>query len=328
MLSVRFDQFGKPTDVLHVEEQPKPTPGNGEVLVRMQARPIHPSDLLMVRGLYGSLPMLPSTPGGEGMGIIEAVGPQVQSWQVGQRVIPFGGTSGTWQECLIAKANQMLPIPDTVSNEAAAQFIINLSTPWVMTTKVLNLEPGQWLLQTAAGSTVGRIVLQIAKLRGFKTINVVRRRAQVEELKALGADEVICTADEDLVARVMEITENTGVPAAIDSVGGQVGAGVARSLGRHGVMLSYGCLSEEPIPLDVRQLIFRGCTTVQGFWLIDWFRSTPIEKQQAVSAELLELMAAGKIEPSVEAKYPLKDVLKAVQHAERSGRQGKVLLID
>ncbi|GAB4356377.1 MAG: zinc-binding dehydrogenase [Gammaproteobacteria bacterium] len=325
MLSVRFEQFGEPADVLRVEEQPKPVPVNGEVLVRMRARPINPSDLLTVRGLYGSLPALPATPGMEGVGLIESLGPGVQNWQIGQRVIPLG-TPGTWQEYLVVKAEQLIPVPDPISDAIAAQFVVNPFAAWVMTTEELGLEPGQWLLQTAAGSTLGRIVLQIARVRGFKTINIVRRREQVEELKSLGADEVICTDDEDLVKRVLEITDKQGVPAAIDAVGGQTGADAARALGRHGVMLSYGLLSGEPMPIDVGQMIFR-CSTVRGFWLSDWFRSVPVEKQRAVSAELLGLMAKGEIAPPVEAEYPLKDVIKAVQHAERRGRHGKVLLI-
>lgn len=324
MLSVRFDKFGEPADVLRVEERLKPAPGNGEVLVRMRARPIHPSDLLTVRGIYGSLPALPATPGIEGAGTIESVGPNVQGWQGGQRVIPLA-TPGTWQEYLIVKADQLIPVPDTLSDTIAAQFAVNPLTAWVMTTEELRLEPGQWLLQTAAGSTLGRVVLQIAKLRGFKTINVVRRREQAKELKALGADEVVCTADEDLVERVMAITDRAGVPAAIDAVGGQTGADTARSLSWHGVMLSYGLLSGKPIPIDGGQMIFR-CSTVRGFWLSDWFRNVPVERRRAVSTELLGLMARGEIAPPIEAEYPLKDIVKAVQHTERFGRQGKVLL--
>jgi len=326
MFSVRFDQFGEPSAVLRVQEQPKPVPEDDKVLVRMRARPIHPADLLVLRGLYGSLPTLPSTPGVEGVGEIEAVGAHVQGFQAGQRVIPLG-VSGTWQEYLIVKAERLLPVPDAIPNGVAAQFTINPFTAWVMTTAVLGLKPGQWLLQTAAGSTLGRVVLQIAKLCGFKTINVVRRREQVEELKALGADEVICTADENILERAMAITGNAGVPAAIDAVGGQTGGDAARALGPRGVMLSYGLLSGQPIPLDAGMMIFR-TLTVRGFWLTDWFRNTPPEKVQAVSAELLGLMAGGELAPPVEAEYPLKDVVQAVQHAERTGRQGKVLLVD
>jgi NADPH:quinone reductase-like Zn-dependent oxidoreductase len=326
MLSARFDRFGEPQDVLRLEELPKPMPGKGEVLVRMKARPIHPSDLLTVRGLYGLLPKLPATPGGEGAGLIEALGPDVRGFQAGQRVIPLG-VPGTWQEHLVVKAERLVPIPESLAFSAAAQFVVNPFAAWVMIAEELKLAPGQWLLQTAAGSTLGRIVLQLAKRRGFQTINVVRRREQADELRALGAEEVVCTDEEDLVARVMRITGEAGVPAAIDAVGGRTGSEAARALGRRGVMLSYGLLSGEPLTIDSGRMIFKS-STVRGFWLAEWFRSVPAERLRAVSAELLGLMAEGAVAPPVEAEYPLRDIVKAVAHAERRGRHGKVLLVD
>src|ERR687889_738479 len=139
------------------------------------------------------------------MGEVAAVGEGVRNFQVGQRVIPLG-IAGTWTEYLLAESTQLIPVPDSISDQTAAQFIVNPLTAWIMTVEELGLQPGEWLLQTAAGSTLGRVVLQIAKQRGFKTINVVRRREQGEELKSLGADEVICTDEEDLAGRVGEIT--------------------------------------------------------------------------------------------------------------------------
>src|SRR5256714_9695154 len=210
MLSVRFYEFGNPVDVLRVEDVPQPEPGANQVLVRLRARSINPSDLLTVRGLYGALPTLPATPGLEGMGEVAAVGADVKHLKVGQRVIPLG-VPGTWQEYIVADSNQLIPVPDAISDQMAAQFVVNPLTAWIMCVEELALKPGEWLLQTAAGSTLGRVVLQIAPLRGFQTINVLRRRAPVEELKALGADEVICTEDEGISMRLHAITGEAGV---------------------------------------------------------------------------------------------------------------------
>jgi NADPH:quinone reductase len=325
MKSVRFYEFGNPSEMLRVEEVPQPEPGANQVLVRMRARSINPSDLLTVRGLYGALPKLPATPGLEGMGEVAGVGEGVKTLRPGQRVIPLG-ISGTWQEYLLADERQLIPVPDSVSDQTAAQFIVNPLTAWIMTTEELKLEPGEWLLQTAAGSTLGRVVLQIARLRGFKTINVVRRREQVEELKGLGADEVVCTADEEIVERVREITGREGLTKAIDAVGGETGGAVIQSLGRGGVMLVYGLLSMEPMPVDSGRMIFTSMT-IRGFWLGEWFRSAPPERQRAATTDLLRLMATNEIVPPVEAEYPLTDVLMAIEHAERQGRSGKVLLV-
>ena len=326
MRSVRFYEFGNPADVLRVEDAPTPEPGANQVQVRMRARSINPSDLLTVRGLYGSLPVLPATPGLEGMGEVSAVGDGVQNLRPGQRVIPLG-VPGTWQEYILAAGAQLIPVPDSVSDQTAAQFVVNPLTAWIMTVEELGLQPGEWLLQTAAGSTLGRVVLQIARLRGFKTINVVRRREQVEELKTLGADEVICTADEDIAERVKQITGKAGLTKAIDAVGGQTGAAVVSALGRKGVMLVYGALSMEPMPVDIGRVIFT-TSTIQGFWLTDWFRTTAPERLQSTTTELLRLMAMNEIVPPVEAEYPLSEVLAAVARSETSGRHGKVLLVD
>ncbi|HEX8853364.1 MAG TPA: zinc-dependent alcohol dehydrogenase family protein [Pyrinomonadaceae bacterium] len=325
MKSVRFSEFGNPPEVLRVEELPRPEAGAGEVLVKMRARPINPSDLLSVRGLYGSLPQLPATPGLEGAGEVAALGEGVAHLNVGQRVIPLG-VAGTWQEYIVAPAAQVIPVPDAVSDQTAAQFVVNPLTTWIMCVEELSLKPGEWLLQTAAGSTLGRVVLQLARQRGFKTINVVRRREQAEELKSLGADECVATDEEDLAARVGEIAGREGVVKAIDAVGGETGAAALGALSRGGVMLAYGLLSDQPIPVDVGRMIFNS-TTLRGFWLSDWMRTSPPERQLAVTSAMLQAMATSEIVPPVEAEYQLADVLTAIEHSERPGRSGKVLLV-
>jgi NADPH:quinone reductase len=322
--AVKFHRFGEPAEVLEVEDQPRSEPGANEVLIRMRARPVNPSDLLTVRGLYGVLPDLPATPGLEGMGEIEATGANVTHLQKSARVIPLG-VAGTWQEFLIVPAAQILPVPDAVSDETAAQFVVNPLTAWAMIEE-LKIEKGEWLLQTAAGSTLGRIVLQLARELGFRTINVVRRGEQAEELKQLGADETISTDEESITARVREITGGRSVRAAMDAVGGKTGGDAARALGRGGVMLVYGLLSGEPLQVDAGQMIFNE-TTVRGFWLSEWFRRTPPAEAQKTMTELLGLMATGRIVPPVEAQYDLTNVREAVVHAERPGRSGKVLLV-
>ncbi len=325
MQSVRFHEFGNPSEVLRVEDVPRPEAGTGQVLVKMRVRPINPSDVLTVRGLYGALPVPPATPGLEGMGEVAEVGEGVGHLRPGQRVIPLG-VAGTWQEYIVAPGAQLIPVPDGISDQTAAQFVVNPLTAWIMTVEELGVQPGEWLLQTAAGSTLGRVVLQIARQRGFKTINVVRRREQAEALKALGADEVICTDEEDIPARVREITGKAGLTKAVDAVGGETGAAVMQSLGRGGVLLVYGLLSGRPMPVDGGRMIFTS-STLRGFWLGEWMRSAPPERQQATVTGMLRAMATREIVPPVEAEYPLAEVLAAISHSERPGRSGKVLLV-
>src|SRR5262249_57179028 len=116
---------------------------------------------------------------------------------------------------------------------------------------------GSWLLQTAAGSALGRMLIRLGKHAGFRTLNLVRRREQVNELLQLGADAVICTSDEDVQKRVLELTQGAGVPYAVECVGGATGLQAVRGLAPRGRLLVYGTLSREPIPLAPRLLIGR-----------------------------------------------------------------------
>jgi NADPH:quinone reductase-like Zn-dependent oxidoreductase len=327
MRAVRFAAFGEPVDVLTAETVPIPAPREGEVLLRMRARPVNPSDLSMLRGRYGQLPPLPATPGLEGVGEVEALGAGVDSVAAGQRVVPLGVSPGTWAELMVAPAARLLPVPDGVSDEAAAQLVVNPLSAWVLLVDELDVQPGEWLLQNAAGSTLGRVVLQLARARGFRTINVVRRAEQAQELLALGADEVIASDRDDLGKRVREITGGEGVGKAIDAVGGELAGRIAAALAPRGTLITYGRLSgEASVPLDTRIQIFAG-TTVRGFWLVRWFQEVPPAHVEQTIATVLGLMAEGVVDPPVEARYDLADVREAVAHSERPGRSGKVLLV-
>ncbi len=323
--AVRFSAFGEPSDMLGVETVPTPSPGPGEVTLRLRARPINPSDLSVVRGRYGELPDLPATPGLEGMGVVETLGAGVNSVAVGQRVVPLGISPGTWAEHRVAPAAMLVPVPDAVSDDAAAQLVVNPLTAWILVVDELDLQPGEWLMQSAAGSTLGRIVLQLARARGFRTINLVRRAEQADELIALGADEVIVTERDDIGERVHEITDGAGVAKAIDSVAGELAGRMAASLGVHGTLITYGRLSQQPVPLDTGLQIFRG-TTIRGFWLARWFGEASPQKIQETIGAVFGLMAEGVIDPPVEAHYDLADIRDAVVHAEKPGRSGKVIL--
>ncbi|MHB8624713.1 MAG: zinc-dependent alcohol dehydrogenase family protein [Aggregatilineales bacterium] len=325
MRAVRYDQLGEPAQVLRVENVPRPEPGPQELLIRVTARPINPSDLLTIDGRYGVLPKLPTTPGNEAAGVIESLGSEVKGLRVGQRVVPLGANQGTWQEYVTARAASVLPIPDSINDHQASMLLVNPPTAWIMLTEMLNVQPGEWLLQTAAGSAVGAWVIKIAHKIGAKTINLVRRRDQIEALKAFGADEVICTSDEDVAERVKAITGGKGVPYALDAVGGDTGTQAFAALGRHGTLVVYGLLSGEPMKVDGR-MIFRE-STVRGFWRSLWLRNASAEKMSAVFSALLPMLAEQQVESPIETTYDLADVVQAVSHAARPGRNGKILLV-
>lgn len=324
MRAIRFSRFGPPAEVLSLEELPLPEPRPGQVRLRLTHRPINPSDLLTVSGEYGRLPRLPATPGFEAVGRVEALGEGVSGLPIGARVVPLSA-GGTWAESVTAATALLLPVPDSVSDAAAAQFVVNPVTAWVMLEEELRLEPGDWVIQTAAGSTLGRLVIQLGRLRGYHTINLVRRPEQVEELMALGADAVFCTADDDVVEKVRKITGGRGAKGALEAVGGETGALALRALRPGGTMLVYGMLGGEPLPLHNGEMLFRGLT-MRGFWLSQWFRQTDPAHVTATLSTLMQLIADGHLLPPVEATYDLADFQAAIAHCQQPGRQGKVLL--
>lgn len=329
MKAVVFDRCGEPEEVLQVRDVPAPEAGPGEVRVRMLASPINPSDLMYVRGEYGKRPALPARAGFEGVGVVEATGPgllrRLLRLTPGRRVAVLNGAGGNWQEQVVIPARQAVPVPAELSDEQAAGFFVNPASALAMTRYVLRVPPGAWLLQTAAGSALGRMVVRLGKRHGFRTLNVVRRREQADELLRAGGDAVACTADESLPDRVATVTQGEGVRFAIDAVGGTTGSDVVRSLGPGGRMLVYGTLSGAPLTFDPRLLI-SGQKRVEGFWLSEWARAQRPLKMLGLFREVRHLMREGVLAAEVGATFPLEQVREAVRQAAQPGRQGKVLL--
>ncbi|MEL7233883.1 MAG: zinc-dependent alcohol dehydrogenase family protein [Chloroflexota bacterium] len=324
MRVLQYEAHGKPAEQVQLVEQPKPEPGPGQLLVRLTHRSINPADLLAIQGLYAILPdTFPAIPGGEGVGEVEAIGEGVTGFEIGQRVVPAGAGS-TWQESVVIYAQQAIPVPDAISSQTAAQLIVNPVSVYVMLLEELNLNEGDWLLQTAAGSTLGRIAIQMARQKGIKTVNIVRRREQTNELMELGGDAAFSTQDDNILEQIMDVTGG-GATGAIDAVGGETGALALRALKTRGTLLSYGVLSGQPIPADVPNLLFNE-KTLRGFWLSAWFPRQSPERINEVFTDLMTLMAMGHIVPPVEAEYDLADFAAAFKHMETSGRSGKVLL--
>ena len=333
MRSVVADTLGEPSEVLHLQTHPIPEPGPGQVRIRVAAVPVHASDLHTIRGRYGFTPEFPTVPGIESVGVIDELGSGTDGLTVGQRVITVG-VRGTWQEYVVADAEQVLPVPAGMTNATAAQILANPLTAVILTADELDVRPGEWLLQTAAGSTVGQSVIQLGTHVGFKTLNVVRRRSAVEDILALGGTAVICTEDEDLPERVADIAGHDGVSKAIDCVSGQVGADVSRALAPHGELVVYGALSThrqtEPdkltIPIFSRSLIYE-TKTVRGFWLFRWFTETPKDRMAAAIDRTVQLVDSGALRVPEGQPIPVEIFSEAVYLAEAPEHGGKPLLV-
>jgi NADPH:quinone reductase-like Zn-dependent oxidoreductase len=325
MKAIVFDRCGEPAEVLEVRELPVPTPARGQVRVRMLASPVNPSDLLFVRGQYGSAPRLPATPGFEGVGVVEESGGGFLGWRVkGRRVAVLNGVTGNWQDQCVVPASQVVPVPDDLPDEEVASFFVNPATAWVMVKEVLRVPRGAWLLQTAAGSSLGRMIIRLCKQEGIRTLNVVRRPEQAAELRREGGDAAVSTNTEALVERVREISGDAGVRHAIDAVGGTTGSEALAALSREGRLLVYGALSGEPYTIDPRAILV-GQKTMEGFWLKEWIERQGLLKKLMLVRRLVRLLRSGVLTTTVGATFSLDQAAEAVRAAEEVGRPGKIM---
>jgi len=323
MRAAIYDTFGNPADVTKLGEVPQPQPGKGEVRIRTILSPIHNHDLWTTRGQYGYKPSLPAIGGTEAVGTVEAVGDGVDAALIGKRVAA-GGVQGSWAEYFIAAANGVVPLPEAISDEAAAQLIA-MPFSAISLLDVLQAKAGDWIVQTAANGAVGKVLGALTAAHGIKLVNLVRRQEAVAELTALGMTNVIATSDADWVEQVKAITGAKGARSAVDSVGGEVGARLIDVLGQDGELVIFGTATGEPMPLNSGTLIFKQIT-IRGFWGSKVSTAMDGAKKGKLIGELITLAVAGKLPLPVGGVFELADAAKAMDAALVPGRAGKILI--
>ncbi|HLR42714.1 MAG TPA: zinc-dependent alcohol dehydrogenase family protein [Pseudogracilibacillus sp.] len=323
---IKFYEFGCPKNVLKIESKRIEPPQEHEVIVRMLARPINPSDLIPIKGSYSYRISLPNIPGYEGVGIVEDVGDSVPQSLIGKRVLPLRG-EGTWQEFVKTSAKYSVPIPDSVDDFTASQMYINPMTAFVICTEVLKLKPNDVLLVNACGSAIGHIFVQLSNILGFRLIAVTRNNKYTESLIHLGASYVIDTSNTLLHKTVMTLTNGRGATAAIDSVGGSSGNELALCVQPNGNFLTIGLLSGEQV--NWKEIVNQMKVKANLFHLRNWNKSVSIAKWQETFQHLIMLIVKKKLQlMKVDTTYDLMDIKKAISVVESSskGNKGKIFL--
>lgn len=323
--AVVYERFGEPAEVLRLEQAAATKlPAAGEVLVRVRARPVNPSDLLTIRGTYAKRTPLPAVPGWEGVGEVVALGAGAAGLAKGMRVLPLEG-GGTWQELVTAPAARCVVVPPSIGDDQACQLMINPLTAWLIVTEVLGLGPGDIVVANAAGSAFVRILAQLAAMIGFRLIALVRGEAHHAALTALGVADVIDTTRTPVAEAVRDLTGGAGAFAALDAVGGADGLALARCLAPGGTLVSYGLLSGQLLPPEAASLLPPGARRVD-YWLRHWVEHATLDERRAAFAAVIDLVSHGRLALEVAEHYDLAEVRQAVIAAERPGRQGKVVL--
>jgi trans-2-enoyl-CoA reductase len=317
--AVRYYSTGEPARVVQVDEVAVGEPAAGEVRLRMLWAPINPADLNMLEGKYGESRPLPDVPGNEGCGRVVSVGGGVDESWIGRLVLV---DRMAWREEGNWPIESLIAVPAGIDARRACVLRVNPPTAWCMLHVFADLKPGDWIAQNAATSAVGRAVIEIARAKGWKTLNLVRCPDAADELRALGADAVVVDGPE-AADEAVAILGGTKPRLGLNAVGGVPATRLAGLLAERGTLVTYGAMSKEALKIPNGFLIFRDLD-FRGFWLTRWLRTASPPERDAVFDGVFHLAGRGCFAPRVAAEFPLAEVASAVARSGEGG--GKVLL--
>lgn len=320
---IRFHTAGGP-EVLTLEDLPVGDPGAGEVRVRHVAVGLNFADTYFRMGYY-PVPV-PNGMGVEGSGVIEAVGPGVNGFAVGDRVTYTGSPLGAYSTERVMPVDSLIRLPDAISHEtAAAMTMRGLTSSYLMLRICPWLKSGDTILLHAAAGGVGLIVSQWAKILGLRVIGTVSTEQKAELARAHGCDEIIYYSREDVAARVRELTNGEGVPVVYDTVGKDTFEASLASLRRRGMLVCAGTSSGPIPPIDALQLAMRGSLYVTRPALADYI-ADPAEKAD-LAGQLFDHVAAGRIRIEINQRYALEDAVQAHRDLEARKTTGSSIFV-
>ena len=319
MKAIRVHQRGS-LDAMNIEEVMRPTPGNGQVLIKVAAAGVNFADIGQRDGNYQNLAPLPLTLGFEAAGVIEEVGADVSTVSKGTRVVSL--VDGGYAEYAVADAALVIPLPDEVSFAAAVAVPVQGQTAYLALEKAARLQQGERVLIHSAAGGVGTLAIQLAKLMGANMVIGTTTSADKEAfIRAQGADAVVRTHEKNWVEQVMQATQGQGVDIVLETVGGEIGQQSLGCLAPNGRMVVYGTLTGTVTPV-VTQMLIPKCLSIIGY-------NTNIQSladQMRASHALLRYIASGQIHVTVDDTFPLTEAAVAHKAISEHKTRGKVVL--
>ena len=327
MTAVILDSYSGP-DALRIEQRPVPKPGKDEILVKVAASPINPSDLAFLGGNYGFDKQPPVVPGGEGSGTVVAVGPGAMGrYFLGKQVacLSNGERDGIWAEYVVASAKGgVFPLNKSVSLEQGAMSVINPLTASAFL-EIMKDGRHKAVVLTAAASALGQMVNRLGRDEGIQVINVVRRDAQVELLKAQGATVVLNSSNEGFESRLDNACHQYDAHLAFDAVAGPMTRQLLTALPDNSTVPVYSCLSQKAPETNVDSIIFHN-KTITGFWLGPWLYANKSLPQIMMLWRRSQKLIGTALKSEIRAKYPFQEAKNAVQEYTHKMTRGKILL--
>ena len=308
---------------LVVEDVPSPAAGAGQVVLSVKACGVNFPDTLIIQGKYQFKPEMPFSPGGEVAGVVKEVGAGVTALKPGDRVIAFN-TWGGFAEEMVVEADRTIPMPDAMDFVPAAGFVLTYGTSYHALKDRAQLRPGETLLVLGASGGVGIAAIQLGKMMGARVIAAASTEQKLQVCKDNGADELINYGQQDLRARVKEITSGKGVDVVYDPVGGSYSELALRDMAWNGRFLVVGFAAGDIPKVPLNLALLKGCAIVGVFWG-SFTRKEP-EANQRNNEELMQFFAEGKVKPHIHATYPLEQAAQALNDVMYKRVSGKVVL--
>lgn len=313
---------------LRVVQIPTPKPKQGQVLIKVEAAPCNPSDLLLLQGRYGRKKPLPAVPGWEGAGtVVAAGGGFLARWLVGKRVAFSNQSdgSGTWAEYCSVEAKTCIALKSEMEIEQGASLIINPLTALGMVDTALK-EGHKALIQNAAASQVGRMVARLAEEKGIPAIHIVRRADQEAVLKELGAKVVLNSESKTFQEELQETAAKMRATIAFDAVAGPMTGQILRAMPNHSKVCVYGALSATNCAdISPLSLIFQQ-KSVQGFYLSGWLAKQGLWGLYQATNTVQKLIINGTFHTDIQARTTLEDAPQALEAYQKEMTKGKVLI--
>ena len=323
---VRFHQTGGP-EVLQIDDIEVPAPKAGEVRIAVKALGLNRAEAMFRAGQYLEAPKLPARLGYEAAGTVEAVGEGVTAFRVGDAVSTVPGFSmndnGVYGEIAVVPARVVVKHPSSLSWEQAAAVWMQYATAYGALIEIAKLTAGDTLLIPAASSSVGLAAIQIANRVGATPVALTRTHAKKQALLDAGAAHVIATEEEDLVARVQEITGGKGARVVFDPVGGPTLHKLAAATAERGIIFQYGALSTEPTPLPLMDVLGKSLT-VRGYILFE-ITGDP-QRLEAAKKFIVEGLESGAFKPAIAKTFPLDEIVEAHRYMESNAQIGKIVV--
>ena len=309
-----------------VEEIPIPIPGRGEVLIAIEASPINPSDVVFLKGLYGTTKPYPAVAGFEGSGTVRSSGGGLLAWSLVGKRVAFAAAQqgGTWAEFVVLPATSCVKLTEAISFSLGCCFFVN---PWTTLYFAEKIKEGkhQAVIQSGACSALGKMLLRYCLQENIPIVNIVRRREQEESLRELGAQYVLNSTAEDFQEELKKLSVNLNATVAFDCVSGEMTGILVNSMCENSIVYVYGALSMEPVTGISPSAIIFSNKRIEGLWLNKWIKSKNILSLWNVSNKVLSLLPT-VLRTVISKEFPIEDIEGALSFYKKNMSAGKVII--